>query len=246
MKKIFKNIWHYYENKSSSFFRINEMDALIKNLDRKKYKNIIDIGSGDGFLTRILFEKSFILGIDNDEAGDAIIAKKKKRINNFLFQDARKKWNIKNKKKYDLVFSNSVLEHIPNVENVVSNASKINKKHEFIFTVPNHNFEKSLFPQIFYKIPLFSFIFSILSQMRNKQLNHYNTKEKSFWLNIFKKNGYMLIKCKEYLSSDQITMWNLNAIFYKFFKINIIKSENLFKKKKINKNCCYLFIFRKI
>ena len=38
MKKIFKNIWHYYENKSSSFFRINEMDALIKNLDEKNIK----------------------------------------------------------------------------------------------------------------------------------------------------------------------------------------------------------------
>ena len=90
MKKIFKNIWHYYEN--NLLFLINEMDALIKNLDRKKHKNIIDIGSGDGFLTRMFFEKSFILGIDNDEAGDAII--KKKELITF-FQDARKNGILK-------------------------------------------------------------------------------------------------------------------------------------------------------
>lgn len=245
MKIILNKIWSYYKNKSIAYFRINELNALFENVDQNRYKKIIDIGSGDGFLTRLIFKKAFILGIDNNEAGDAKIARKFRRINEFKFQDAKKKWDIKSGIKYDLVFSNSVLEHIPNVYKVIKNASSLNYKHDFIFTVPNNYFEKSLFPQIFYQIPIFSLLINKISSLRNRQLNHYNTNKKIFWIRLFKKNGYKLIKIHGYLTSDQIVLWNINAVLYKFFKINIIKKRHIFKKKSSNYNCCYLFVFRK-
>jgi len=246
LKTFLENIWSYYDNKSIAYFRINELNALFNNIDQTRYKNVIDIGSGDGYLTRLIFKKAFILGIDNDEAGDAKIAKKFRRINEFKFQDARKKWKIKNSHKYDLVFSNSVLEHIPDVKDVIKNSSNLNYKHDFIFTVPNNFFEKSLFPQFFYKIPIISKFIDRISYLRNRQLNHFNTNNKDFWIRLFKRNGYKLIKVKGYLTSDQITLWNINAIIYKLFRLNIIKKNILFKKDSLNKNCCYLFVFRKI
>jgi 2-polyprenyl-3-methyl-5-hydroxy-6-metoxy-1,4-benzoquinol methylase len=246
MNKVLNKIWFHYENKSIAYFRMNEIDAILKNVTITKYKNIIDLGSGDGFLTRLIFRTAFILGIDNDEAGDVSLAKKYKRINEFKLQDAKKKWSIKNKDKYDLIFSNSVLEHIKKVEYVIKNASQLNKKHYFIFTVPNNHFIKSLFPISLYHFPILSTLIKKISILRNKQLNHYNANGKNFWIRLFKKNNYTLVKIHEYLTSDQICLWNFSAIIFKFFKINIVKKDKIFNSKSFNKKCCYLFIFKKI
>jgi 2-polyprenyl-3-methyl-5-hydroxy-6-metoxy-1,4-benzoquinol methylase len=247
--KELKKIWSYYPNKSDAFFRSIEIGVVLKNIDKKKYNKVIDIGCGDGFLSRIVFPKQHIVALDNDEANECFIAKKKKLINNYIIQDARKTWRVNKQLNFDLIFSNSVLEHIPRIEKVVYQASLIKSKHDFIFTVPNQNFIYNIFPLFFYKLYILGPFFKKCAEYRSKQLNHYNATNKKFWVKLFNKYGYRLVTFDSYISPSQLQIWNVNVILYKFFKINLIeilKKKLNFKNKKTSKNNCYYFHFKKI
>jgi len=249
MIKKLNKIWDYYNNKAVSLFRFIEISVILKNIKKKRYYKILDIGCGDGFISRTIFPKAHITALDNDEARECAIAKKNKTINDYIIQDARKAWKINLNLKYDLIFSNSVLEHIPKIEKVFFQSSKLKKKHDFIFTVPNNNFTYNLFPTIFYKIFLLKTFFNYLSELRSQQLNHYNAYPKKFWIDLLNKYGYKLIKSKSYMSPTQLNIWNINVIFYKFFKINFIKRPlnlKFLSNKEIKNNSCDFFHFRKI
>ena len=248
MIKKLNKIWDYYNNKAVSLFRFIEVSIILRNIKKKKYFKILDIGCGDGFISRTIFPKAHITALDNDEAKECSIAKKNKIINDYIIQDARKAWKINLNLKYDLIFSNSVLEHIPKIEKVFFQSSKLKKKHDFIFTVPNANFTYNLFPSIFYKIFLLKIFFNYVSELRSKQLNHYNANSKKFWTDLLHKYGYKLIKSESYMSPTQLNIWNINVILYRFFKINFIKKPNdikLLSSKEIKNNCCNFFHFRK-
>ena len=138
-------IWNYYADKSTAYFRSIEISVVKQHIKSNDYSTILDIGAGDGFLSWIVFDDGqYIVGVDNDEAGLTEIGHEKKFIDELHVADARKSWKFAENMKFDAVFSNSVLEHIPNVEQVITRCGELPYQHDVIFTVPNHNFTTNL------------------------------------------------------------------------------------------------------
>ena len=117
--------------------------------------------------------------------------------------------------KFDAVFSNSVLEHIPNVEQVISRCGELPYQHDVIFTVPNHNFTTNLTRGLLDAIPLAGALFRVLAKKRASMLNHYNDNHPNWWIERFEAQGYELVTTSSYLTARQLQLWNLNAILHR-------------------------------
>lgn len=103
----------------------------------------IDLGCGDGKLTKILLErigkrKPWLVGVDIDNRETQLAQQSGiyQRIHTVSADKIPEEDNS-----FDFVFSNSVLEHIENIENVLNEVRRILKKDGiFLFTVPSANF----------------------------------------------------------------------------------------------------------
>jgi SAM-dependent methyltransferase len=115
------------------FEYLSYVSVVIEEIKKLKYKNILDVGCGDGYLLNNL-ETSFPkLGID--------LSEKAIMFANAFAKDA--KFEIKDlftlEEKYDLISLIEVLEHIPNdfVKPFMTQVlSLINKDGHFIISVP--------------------------------------------------------------------------------------------------------------
>ena len=111
-----------------------------------KGATILDVGCGDGLFAKILFEKAtgqIDTGIDFDivELEKAKKTGMYKRLVNCSITDMPLQDNC-----YDTIFSNSVLEHIPNLDRAISEIGRILKPEgKLIFTVPSQYLSEHLF-----------------------------------------------------------------------------------------------------
>ena len=244
---IVSQIWDFYEDKSTAFFRAIEISVVRECIDTQHYRTVLDIGPGDGFLSRIVFDNDqYIIGVDNDEAGLTDDGLKKKFINELHLGDAREPWNFSGDHKFDVIFSNSVLEHIPSVDKVIERCGELKYDHDVIFTVPNNNFTNNLVSSFLIKIPIIGSLFSLFAKKRARMLNHYNDMSSIWWVKRFEKQGYKLHFTASYLTPSQLQRWNLNAILNRLFSFNIIKQdEAVIKQRNDSKNSCMLLVFQK-
>lgn len=113
---------------------------LINRLDNPFIKRIIDIGCGSGISTIPLKERwkqAEIVGVDNSES---------------MLEDARQKSNeiswlkrdcndsLEDLGKFDLVFSNAVLQWLPDQDNVIGNLSRLlTKQGVLAVQIPSFN-----------------------------------------------------------------------------------------------------------
>lgn len=246
--QVVDRIWEYYQDKSTAFFRGIEISVVKSRVKTEDYSSVLDIGPGDGFLSRVVFDgHQYIVGIDNDEAGMSEIGLEKKFIDELHVADATEDWGFSQDRKYDVVFSNSVLEHIPEVEKVIERCGELDYQHDVIFTVPNHNFTANLTKGLMDAIPIIGTVARLLSQRRAKMLNHYNDNAPEWWISRFEKKGYRLVDSTSYLTVRQLQRWNLNAVLHRLFSVNILRREDvILEKEGDTDNSCTLFIFRKV
>ena len=95
---------------------------LISRINYEKPNKIIDIGCGPGNSTAVLktrWPKSKIIGIDSSESM-ILVAKEKYPEGNWMVRDA----SVLGDEKYDIVFSNAVIQWIPNHEKLFKNLLK--------------------------------------------------------------------------------------------------------------------------
>lgn len=108
---------------------------IITLLSNKKYENILDVGCGNGILTRKLSSYSTnIIGIDLSKK-NIEIAKLHNRNDNVQFHvvDAEKYYSDT---KFDCIVSNMVLMDAMNVDIILKNLSKLlNQSGDFIFSI---------------------------------------------------------------------------------------------------------------
>lgn len=104
--------------------------ASLSNIILKR--PILDLGCGDGRFTKIMFKDKLDYGLDLSEK-DIELAKKVNSHFQYLVGDAHK-IGLPNKS-IQTVFSNSVVEHITNLEGVLKEISRVLKSNgNFIFT----------------------------------------------------------------------------------------------------------------
>lgn len=186
---------------------------------------ILDIACGDGYFGNKLFKKNKVIGFDIS-LRDLNEAKKREKYSKIFAGDA---CNIPlGDKTFRTVFSNSVFEHIPEVDLALSEVSRVlvdGGKGRFIFSVPNNKFsEYLLFGQFFKKIG-FLRLSEIYKNKTNEFLKHKNMDSLDVWRERLNRVGLKIEKVIYYLPKSSVHLWDIlflpayiSDCFYKILK----------------------------
>ena len=145
-KDVIKEVWQVNKEKHLS------KNPLVKHANRKlkkdilkvlknlEVKTILDIGCGEGFITREIgkkFPKVKIVAVDPQKKYIKY-AKKFHKLKNISFKEGDLDSNSL-KKKFDLVILTEVLEHLQNPRQALKKIRKLSNKY-ILLTVPNEPF----------------------------------------------------------------------------------------------------------
>jgi SAM-dependent methyltransferase len=160
---------------------------------------ILDLGCGDGILAATLFAKRIDVGIDVD-AREIATAQRLNAYDELIVCAAN--CVPKPDASFASVFSNSVLEHIPELDPVVAEVRRLLVPGgSFYVTVPTNRFE------------LYSALGRLLSAIGhertlsfyraayNRFWQHYNVHDESGWRQMFTRAGFEIAETRSYDSS---------------------------------------------
>jgi len=233
---------------STVLYRSIELRQIYFYCKDIKFKSpSLDIGCGDGKLSSILFNNRFTFGLDNGEAHDYQEAIKYKRYEKVLLESAEKMSLYDNS--VNFIFSNSVLEHIPNIDSVLKETSRVlNKGGYFVFTTPSKYFKEYITLCDFFNLVGLKMINKMYSKYRNKALNHYHLHDHKYYMVILRSYGLEVVYHSYSVSKEVIKQWDKMALkikFYKLFGINLEKKVKeqeqgkiieMYENDKINQN----------
>lgn len=166
-----------------ALIRANEIRAL----DRVTFKHpILDIGCGDGAVAKVLMSdrgEKLDWGIDLSERE----VKKAKKLNVYKNCKVANVYSLPFRDgAFATVFSNSVIEHIPDLNQALREMSRVLKKDgQLILTVPSPYLEKYL---IGTKI-----LGKWYGRLFNKLFKHYNIYNHNVWEKKFSKSSLKLV-----------------------------------------------------
>jgi ubiquinone/menaquinone biosynthesis C-methylase UbiE len=157
---------------------------------------ILDVGCGDGIFAKIVFDEKIDTGID-PLSYELESAKKYDMYDELIeaFGD-----NIpKPDSSYKTIFSNSVLEHIENLDPVLKEINRVLMPGGvFYATIPTNYFEKySVISKLLNGIGLKSTALSY-NTFFNKFWKHYHFYDKKSWTKKFESNGFKVVNVIEY------------------------------------------------
>jgi ubiquinone/menaquinone biosynthesis C-methylase UbiE len=220
---------------ATSLFRSFELSAIACALENLHIQEpILDLGCAEGQIAKEIFQGRCIYGLDCDLAF-LLAAKRLQLYSSLIMADARK-MPFKNHS-YGFIFSNSVLEHINDIDSVLLEVKRIIiPKGQFIFTVPNENFRTKLFFYNLFNMIGLRNIAKQYSDVRNKKLSHFHLYSKEKWIDVVNRLGLKTVLLKDYIPAPILMVWDLIAaiqfllrsLFSIFLKIPFIKHILLF------------------
>lgn len=172
---------------------------------------ILDLGCGEGLFAHVLFDQKIETGIDPN----ARELERAKELNAYeeLFQCSGNKIP-KPDGFYRTVFSNSVLEHIPDLDPVLCEVNRILViDGVFYLTVPSDNFDQfSVMNQLFIKLGFHSLAQKFRTTY-NHFWKHYHFYSRSKWEERIKNFGFEILESREY---DPLKICKLNDFLAPF------------------------------
>ncbi len=151
-------------------------------------KPVLDLGCGDGFFAKTAFGKLDV-GVDVQESR---MGEVEEGVYGKLVTYDGKKLPFK-KESFGTVVSNCVLEHIPNIDQVLNETCRVLRPSgEFVTTVMAAPWEKNLFGSLLFGN-------SYRAWMKKKQV-HFNLLTSDEWENKFKKAGFEVKQKIGYMS----------------------------------------------
>ena len=187
-------------DQATTIWRSEEVGMLKQEFFNKDQAFVkgLDLGCGEGEIAREIFGKSFdklrIKGLDND-AEMVRKAKKSGVYKKVILGDAGKM--AFKADEFDLVFSNSVLEHIPHLKQVLKEVSRVLKKGGMLIaTMPSHKLIEYIGWGKWY------------GRLFNKKYEHYHLYSASMWRKLLKQVGLELEDCYYYLDKRTIKQWH--------------------------------------
>lgn len=187
-----------YDSLSHSFWRAQELSLFAKHKEAMK-EPVLDFGCGDGSFASILF-KSIDYGVDHDPEALTIAAGYK--IYKKLVQSTISEIPL-GEASVQTVFSNSVLEHVASLDDVLSEIHRILAPGgRFVFTVPVHQFKEDL-----------AKYFGWRESVRiNREYHHWNLLDVEDWQKRLHAHGFSIDLLKPY-QPDWFTFW------YRMFRL---------------------------
>lgn len=194
---------------ATAFWRAVEVDVLKRYLPHSGL--CLDLGCGDGKLTSLIYdgkvppELSFI-GIDSDldETRQAQTFPFYKRIHTCLASNIPEDKNT-----FDFALSNSVLEHIQDIESTLAEVSRLLKPGgTFVFTVPAPGFHQCLYGPLINRANRKNY----LKEM-DKRLAHYRYWTIDEWRSNLLNSGMSIEKHVEYFNCPEVRRWETISRF---------------------------------
>lgn len=190
---------------SDVFLRATE--SLIWSKQKLK-SPVLDIGCGDGRISKLLFDgkKKIDVGLDVDpkEIKNARRSRVYKRV---VLSDVAK-MPFKDKS-FNTIISNSTLEHIKDDVQAAKEASRVLKKGGlFLFTVPSERLKKVLKELIQDENGFKAF---------NKRVSHYHYRTLKEWEKILKGHDLEVVHTEYYFSPEAVRAW------YSLFRLATFK-----------------------
>lgn len=178
--------------------------GLLRAVEARVYKDIelpgpvFDLGCGDGHFVTIAFDHPIDVGLD-PWTGPVREAGKRGGYNQVIqgagdeipFPDAY----------FGSAISNSVLEHIPDLDPVLSEMARILKPGAaFIFCVPNHNFLPNLSIARFLDAIKLKGLATAYRNFFNRISRHYHSDDPAVWQARLEKAGFSIERYWHYFS----------------------------------------------
>jgi ubiquinone/menaquinone biosynthesis C-methylase UbiE len=188
---------------ATAFWRAVEVDVLRGFVPSTG--TILDLGCGDGKLTSILYKQIatpnlIVVGIDGDKDETQQAAKIP------LYRRVHTCWasNIpEDAESFDHVISNSVLEHIKDIDATVAEVARLLKRGgTFVFTVPSPGFHRCLYG------PLGRYSSrDVYLREIDKRLAHYRYWNTEEWQVLLARFGLVVEQYAEYFNCLEVKRW---------------------------------------
>jgi len=163
----------------------------------------LDLGCGDGRLTRVLLEETGsreLVGIDPDplETTQAVQEKLYVRVHTVGGSEIPEP-----DASFQFVLSNSVLEHIPDLEPVLAESARLLVKGgTFVASVPGPDFHKCLRGPWINKSHREEYLKAL-----DKRVAHVRYPTEDEWRGMFSRNGLELVEAPSYLHQKIVRRW---------------------------------------
>ena len=186
---------------------VRSMECSLFGNSEPLRKPVLDLGCGDGFFASIAFKENLFAGIDPDKK--TIYEGKKYKGHDHLIVSDGSFIPFKDES-FNTVISNSVLEHIENVEYTLKEISRIIKPDGyFYFTVPGEYFGEMLLGSTVFKILKLNCLSNLYANWFNKHSKHYHTDSPDIWIERLNKYGFQVDYWRYYFSPSAHRIFDL-------------------------------------
>ena len=204
--------------------------AFLRAVESAYYQEIdlpsptLDVGCGDGNFAALTFEHNIDVGLDPWH-GPIHEAKAYGKYNVLVeadggtmpFSDGY----------FSSAFSNSVLEHIPHVDLVIKETSRVLKPGApFVFCVPNHNFLSTLSIGCTLDKVGLRFLGNLYRAFFNKISRHHHCDDPLVWQTRLESNDFTLVRWWHYFSPQALAALEWGH----YFGLPSLVSNFLFKR----------------
>lgn len=203
-----------FEHPATYLWRACET-ALIKAFMEKHAlaSPILDVGCAEGIIARALFgPQDVVVGLDNcwellssarcvEPYRDRLLADACR----LPFQD----------RTFPSVFSNCVIEHIPSLDNVLSEVQRVLQPGGlFMFTVPSASFSEQLFFSVLASKAGLRRAGHAYAAKRNKLLNHFHCYDLELWKKKLERKGMTFVDGVTYMPRRLLMLWDALAAYF--------------------------------
>jgi SAM-dependent methyltransferase len=206
------NLRTFPHQPATCIFRTIEIDHILKSGILPKIGYGLDLGCGDGRITKIIMERSKsqwqLIGLDADPE-EIALAKEIGIYEELYISDAARINKLDNS--LDFVFSNSVLEHIGDLKPVLAEISRILKPDgQFIFTVPSSAFPHLLGgPGLFGRLASGTWEKADYLKALDERVAHLRYWDEHEWRRILQPYNLTLTHASYYLTRQELRRWEL-------------------------------------
>lgn len=190
---------------------------------------ILDLGCAEGKIGDVLFKGKQIYGLDNCWE----LLSQNNRIDTYRQLILADACDMPFKDRtFSCVFSNSVIEHIPDLDALLEGVKSIlNDRGLFIFTVPSNKFGEYLFFSALFANLKLNTLAEKYKNLRNKWLNHFHCYGHNTWGQRLQQNNLKMVGYSYYIQRKEAMFWDFLAATV--FIMNKLKLGKLIKGLKI-------------
>ena len=206
LEKTESVLMHYLERTPLSY-------ALWRSLEYQQLLGlpfddpVLDMGCGDGIFSSILFTNRIAIGMDLDYR-EVTLAREYATHESMVAADARTLPFAS--QSFSTVFSNCVIEHIPDPERVISEVTRVLAPGGlFIFTVPTEHFTPHLFFTALLRKTGLSFLANRYGGFVNRMLKHINMFTADQWTGMVQDAGLSIEISRQFIGPRSIAIFDL-------------------------------------